>query len=102
MVKTIVSSQIKIAAKFSSDGVLQDVLFPERVIFTVKSLLRMDQQLNFSTFSIQHNFRNLWNMDLETLFGRIFQKMFAQTCLCTILKLFMDEYLYTFWVRDTC
>jgi len=76
--------------------------FQKMVIFTVKSLLRMDQQLNFSTFSIQHNFRNLWNMDLETLFGRIFQKMFAQTCLCTILKVFMDEYLYTFWVRDTC
>ena len=60
-------------------GVSHYVLFQENGYIHSQIVLRIDRQLNWATFSINYNFRNIWNMDLETLFGRIFMKMFDQT-----------------------
>jgi hypothetical protein len=64
--------------------------FMKMVNITVKSFLLIDRQVNCATFSIKHDFRNIWNMDLETLFGRILQKMFDETCLIAVITMFME------------
>ena len=71
--------KLKYRQSFRLTGVSHYVLFQENGYIHSQIVLRIDRQLNWATFSINHNFRNIWNMDLETLFGRIFLKMFDQT-----------------------
>ena len=74
--------------------------FKKTVIFTVKWILLVDWQLNFATFSIKHNFRNIWNMDLWRLFARIFPKMFDETYITSIFSTYGAKIPPKYWYHS--